>query len=320
MINRPIINQGEHPIETGNYHIVTNEIIHLCAVMHRWISNRVPGAIIYGRPRLGKTKAIEYLKVYLKSEFGETLPIFTMLCSYHKPNENRFFTELLRDVGHSAFLQGKPEAKKDRLLKFFIQQAENSGHHKIILFIDEAHMLYEQDYNWLIDIYNQLDRCSINLTVILVGQKDLIHQKSAFISGNKMQIVGRFMVQEQMFSGVKTANDLKICLNSYDNTSEYPIGSGFSFTRYFFPEAFDDGNRFVNEAEAIFDRFKKLRSEAKIRGNIEIPMLYITLAIDNCFKIFGANGKGSYWPTLEDWDESIIRSGYIEAETYTTLP
>ena len=133
MYSRPTIAQGQHPIETGNYYLPTNAIIELYAVVNRWISNRSPGGIVYGRPRLGKTRAIRYLEVYLQQEFGENLPIFKMLCTHHKPNENRFYTDLLRDIGHSAYNQGKAETKRDRLIKFFIERAESSGHHYLLM-------------------------------------------------------------------------------------------------------------------------------------------------------------------------------------------
>ncbi len=319
MDTRPILLKGQHPIETGNYYLPTNAIIELYAVVNRWISNRSPGGIVYGRPRLGKTRAISYLEVYLQHEFGENLPIFKMYCSHHKPNENRFYTDLLRDIGHSAFNVGKVEAKRDRLIKFLIERAESYGHHRIVLFIDDAQMLYEQDYNWFMDIYNQLDRYGITFTVILVGQEELLHQKSAFISAAKMQIIGRFMVHEHKFSGIKSTEDLKMCLHGYDDTSEYPANSGWSFTRYFFPEAFEEGMRFANEAQIIIDKFKEVRSKTNIRGKIEIPMQYITLTVDNCMKIFGANGKGVHWPSISNWEEAINSSGYIEAEIYNSM-
>lgn len=319
MGNIPIINKNEHPVETGNYYLPTNAIIELYAVVHRWISNRAPGGIVYGRPRLGKTRAISCLEVYLKNEFGENLPIFRMYCSHHKPNENRFYTDLLRDIGHSGYNIGKAEAKKDRLIKYFIERAESSGSHRIILFIDDAQMLYEQDYNWLMDIYNQLDRYGISMTVILVGQKELLHQKSAFISAGKMQIIGRFMVHEYKFSGVKNIADLTTCLSGYDETSEFPTNSGYSYTRYFFSDAYDEGHRFKKDVQMIFSKFQKLRKDAQIRGELEIPMQYITLSVDNCMKNFGRNGKGVYWPSAMEWEESIISSGYVEAEIYNSM-
>lgn len=49
----------------------------------KWVENRIPGAIIYGRPRLGKTRAISYLINCLPQDFGET-PIYHIHCRKYK--------------------------------------------------------------------------------------------------------------------------------------------------------------------------------------------------------------------------------------------
>ena len=314
-VERPVFD-GQHPIESGNYHIITKEILDLYGVINKWIKNRLPGGIVYGRPRLGKTRAIEYMRYYLKEEYGKEFPIFSILCSQHKPSENKFYTDMLREVGHGFYSQGKAEVKKERLINFFIEEAEKSNQGKIVLFIDEAHMLFEQDYNWLIDIYNQLDRKKINMTVILVGQEELKHQRSSFIVSKKNQIIGRFMVQEYKFSGIKSLQEMKICLDGYDFSSEYPADSGWSFTRYFFPEAYDNGYRLTNDAEVIFNSFQNLRLENNIKSEFEIPMQYFTLSINNCLSTYGANGKNVYWPSKMNWEQVIQDSGYLESEIY----
>lgn len=49
------------------------------------------GAIIYGRPRLGKTRAITYLMNCLPQDFGNNMPIYHVRCrTYKRPNENSF--------------------------------------------------------------------------------------------------------------------------------------------------------------------------------------------------------------------------------------
>lgn len=320
MIKRPLLNKGEHPIERGVYNIPTKEISDLYDEVSNWISNRAQGGIIYGRPRLGKTRAIACLIQYLKYEFGDDLPVFTALWAHQlKPSENRFYSELLKHIGYSAYSQGKAEVKKDRLIKYLIHKATNCVYRKIILFIDEAHMLFEQDYNWLMDIYNQLDRHSINFTVILVGQKELLFQKDSFIRAKRMQLVGRFMVQQYKFSGIKSIEDLKICLQGYDTLCEYPVGSGFSYTRYFFPEAFDEGNRLSDNADIIFNQFEELKSKNNIKSTLEIPMQFISLTIEICLKKYGANGKGIYWPSMQEWNDAIKISGYVRSEICTSM-
>lgn len=102
------------------------------------------------------------------------------------------------------------------------------------------------------DIYNELDSAGISMTVILVGQEELVHQRSAFIQAKKAQIIGRFMIHEYKFKGVTDIKDMTVCLAGYDNVSEYPINSGWSFTRYYFPEIFDQGHRLHHCAKELF--------------------------------------------------------------------
>lgn len=60
------------------------------------LENRSPGGIIYGRPRLGKTRAIHYLTTELQENHGSQLPVFMVNCRKYKyPSEITFFEDLL---------------------------------------------------------------------------------------------------------------------------------------------------------------------------------------------------------------------------------
>jgi len=52
---------SKHPIERRDYLLTTPAIKALFDQLCEWIEFRTPGAIIAGRPRLGKTRAIEAL-------------------------------------------------------------------------------------------------------------------------------------------------------------------------------------------------------------------------------------------------------------------
>ena len=47
--------------------------------VEEWVSRSNYGAIIYGRPRIGKTRAIKYISDNLRKKFGEELPIYIYL-------------------------------------------------------------------------------------------------------------------------------------------------------------------------------------------------------------------------------------------------
>jgi hypothetical protein len=209
--SRPYVSKNTHPIETGRYLLPTNEIVRMYDKISQWIINRSPGGMIYGRPRLGKSRAITYLTYQLPNEFGDNLPIFIIKCrQYKQPSENSFFEDLLKDVGHALPFNGKANIKRDRLFRYLLEKAERSAQKRIILFINDAQRLFELQYGWLMDIYNELDSAGISMTVILVGQEELVHQRSAFIQAKKAQIIGRFMVHEYKFKGVTDIKDMTV--------------------------------------------------------------------------------------------------------------
>ncbi|MEG6520870.1 ATP-binding protein [Desulfotomaculum sp. 1211_IL3151] len=316
---RPILPPKTHPVETGRYLIATKAIDQLCDTVTTWVDTRCPGGIIHGRPRLGKTRAIQYLINELSNENGLLLPVCSATCrQYRAPSEVNFFEDMLKDVGH-AIVGGLASSKRDRLSKFFIEKAEWSRTNRIVLIIDEAQRLQQIQYDWLMDIYNELDNNGISMTVVLVGQDELLHQRSVFMTLKKVQIVGRFMVHTFKFEGVKKVSDLMTCMAGYDEYSEYPETSNCSFTRYFFPDLFENGFRLQLYAHELFEVFKELRQENGIKKALEIPMQYVTLTIEYCLKRYGINGKNIDKLGKIHWREAVEHSGYIHAEMYQDI-
>ncbi|MBT2679557.1 AAA family ATPase [Bacillus sp. ISL-35] len=318
-LGRPIISKGSHPIETGRYLLATNEIQKLYLKIQQCLNNRFPGAIIYGRPRLGKTRAIKYLTHILPNEF-DGLPIYFITCrKYKNPNEAVFFEDLLIDVGHGTPFSGKANVKRQRLLKFLIQEAEVSRQKRIVLFIDDAQRLHEIQYGWLMDINNELDRFGVSLTVFLVGQQELLDQRSVFLELGQAQIIGRFMVQQHKFEGVCNRSDMYECLLGYDEDCEFPSNSGVSFTKYYFPEAFVNGFRLANYTDELMEIYTEMRREAGLSSRFEIPMQYLTLAIEFALKKYGVEGEDLNSISKTQWIDAIKYSSYIESELYSAI-
>jgi hypothetical protein len=314
---RPNVPAGSHPIETTRYLLPTASIDSSYNAVLQWIENRVPGAIIYGKPRFGKTRGIHYLTRLLAKEFGNNLPIMTLLCrDYRIASETIFFEDLLRTAGHALFRSGKATAKRDRLIEYLAEKVEFSSQNRLILFIDEAQKLHEQHYKWLIDIHNELDARDVAMIVLLVGQDEIIHQFSAFQQTQKTQIIGRFMVHQLQFHGLRGATQIRRCLEAYDVDSEYPEGSGWSFTRYFYPAAFNSGFRLKSYAASLWEAFRLTKDECGVPGKREIPMQYFCRTVEFALRKYGTLEEVSREISLEMWKDAIRVSGYIDAERF----
>ncbi len=314
---RPSLPPGTHPVETGRYTLSTPPLGRFCDDLKGWIKNRATGAIVTGRPRTGKTRGIRFGVEEIRDELGTTFPIMTFSCEDHqRPTEARFFEFLLREFGHSLSHSGTTGAKRARLIQLLINKACTDHHSRLILIADEAQRLSTPQYNWLVDIYNVLDRHDIATTFVLVGQPELANQRDVFEQSKKMQIIGRFMVHLHEFSGLRNFKDFTYCLKGYDEGSEYPEGSGCSFTKYFFPSGFEAGWRLTDESKVLWQAFQEVRAEAMLPGKAEIPMQYFSRTVEYALRNYGSVEGGKPTISLEQWKEAIEQSGYRDAGRY----
>jgi hypothetical protein len=82
----------------------------------------------------------------------------------------------------------------------------------VLRFCDEAQRYVENEYEGLRDVHDALDRQQIKLFTFLVGQQEMLAQKTAMQVAGKTQIVARLMVEELSFYGIRNANDVATCL------------------------------------------------------------------------------------------------------------
>lgn len=314
----PLIKLRNHPIETGEYLVASDAVVRTCDTVTKWIEIGCPVGVIHGRPRLGKTRAIQYII----NEFagnGSAWPVSMIICKkYQTPSEASFYEDMLSDIGH-GIIGGHVKNKHNRLCRLLLEKSELSGTNHFVLIIDEAQRLEQIQYNCLMDVYNELDSHGASLTVILVGQNELLNQRSVFITLEKVQKIEKFMVPTFQFEGIKKVEELETCLSGYDEYSEYPDKSGWSFTHYYFPDAFDSGFRLKSYSNEIFEIFKELHQENGVKKSLEIPIQYVTLTIEYFLKIFGVKGSNLKTFDKRHLKESIENSGYIEADIYRNI-
>lgn len=305
---------------SNDFNIATPAIMNLKNQVLKWIADGTPGSIIYGRPRIGKTRAILFIASVLKSKYGRELPIYVLNATEHIPKDKFFYSEMLKVVGHPEFDKGTVSMLKDRLLNTLFANACNTKYRKIILFIDEAYNFSEKDFKWLMDIYNNLNLKNIHLYVFLVGSEELVARKQALIMAKQHQIVGRFMVEECHFHGIQNVRDMSICLCNYDNPLDVNENQ-LILTKEFFPDAYADGKRLAETADILMDEYLKIMKEIGIPASSEIPMMYFINTVKFCILNYGINGKKLYFPDNEAWRNSIMNSGYVAAERlYFNVP
>ena len=144
-IPRPI-DPSLHPLVTGNYRLATPAIEGFYELVMRCLRYRIRGALIYGPSRIGKTRAIEYVRLLLAREHPK-ITTYHAQCG-HKPRhaEGPFFATLLEAVGGTAPNAGTTSSKRTRLSLRIREAAARAGSGTVILFCDEAQRYDQNEY------------------------------------------------------------------------------------------------------------------------------------------------------------------------------
>lgn len=130
-----------HISSSIDFTIPTIAILDLAKVVDTWITDGDCGAIIYGRPRIGKTRAIHYISKELKKKYGKDLPVYVLNMTDHKPSEKYFYSEILKTIGHIEAHKGTSSMMKERLINALISDSRETQYRRVVLFIDEAFLL-----------------------------------------------------------------------------------------------------------------------------------------------------------------------------------
>ena len=306
-----------HPIETGNYRIGTPAIQAFADLINRCLRYRITGALTYGPSRIGKTRAIEYLRLLL----AETHPRVTTYHAQaeHKPRhaEGPFFANLLEAVGYPEPDSGGNPTKRMRLINKIKEACARNGSGSVVLFCDEAQRYDENEYEWLRDVHDHLDRLQIRLFTFLVGQQELLAVKTAMQRAKKTQIVARLMVEELAFFGIRNVRDVATCLAGYDQTN-FPRASDWSFTRFYLPQAVTAGYSLAVGAPLLWAAFEQLHHKHGLPGELEIPMESFARAVEIVLKESELRDASAYRPDAALWNVAVRSCGYIQSRQATS--
>lgn len=313
---RPLIPENTHPVESYTFVINSPPITELYDKILKWLKNKHSGGIVYGIPRIGKTEAIKHIRMRLADEYGTALVTFIFNCSKKKnPTADKFYKECLISVNHYFSSSGDEIEKRERLVTFIANATKDIATRRVVIFIDEAQKLSNEEYEWLVDLYKCLVNRKIFPVFILIGQHELANRRNVAVLAGQFQIIGRFMSDIHKFRGLKSQDEILECLSQFDEGSEYPEGSGWSFTKYYFPAAFTYGWRLSSQSGIIWKAFNDIIRQYKLPRNdgYGIPMQYFISAV--CSVLRGSSNLEATDPqiSLNSWKEAIEDSGFHTA-------
>jgi hypothetical protein len=317
---RRAIDVIEHPLLRRQYRVATAAIESFVDLVERCIRVLIPGALMYARPRMGKTYAIDYACLHLGRSRPDVLTL-RMSCEYHRTAfEGPFFNALLIAAGAPGeALKANNTDKRQALIQRLRERLAARRGYIVVLFCDEAQRQSIDAYEWLRDVHDQLAFHGIRLLTFLVGQPQLLAQKGRYQMSGDEQIVARFMIEQLEFSGIEDAADAATCLAGYDQT-RYPEHSGPTFTEFFLPQGVAAGLRLEECGADLWNAFVRAHAEAQLPGAPEIQMDYFTRAVESLL------GQGKRFDSsllkLDEghWMRAVEESGYVAAQRSVISP
>lgn len=307
---------SSHPVITRSFTIPTPPLKRAIQTMAHLIASGAPHGVWIAPPRIGKTSATEYSQQCLSEAFPQ-LPIFRYISRHTQlPKEREFYADLLTQLGAGQTKKTVTSSEcLDKVVRLMFAAAQSQGS-KIVLFIgDEMQEFNEHKFSWLMDVSNELHRLGVRMIVILFGQLQLLHVRTALMSQQRADILGRFLSRSYTFHGIRSAAELGEVMDAYDDASirDYPAGSGLSFTEFFLPLAYKSGWRLAGEAIVAWEQFKEGAKRSLTQAQVEqlsVGMEWVAGAIQHILTHHLEFDSARFRLRSADWKEAVAMSGF----------
>lgn len=302
-----------HPVVCNQAHLPTPSIRRAYAEVAEAVAERDPGVSFVAFSRFGKTFAISVLADQLAAAFPDVPVLCTNATEHSVFSELTFYSELLHGCTRAPVGQAKARELRNKLVRYLWTLAESRGSDRVVLFVDEAQNWADPELTALRDISNDLALfADVVLLVNLFGAPLLANTRAALLQAGRTDLVGRFMVRQYEFQGVTSAPNFAETAKCYDDVeiSEYPPGSGISFSEFFMPVAFRDGWRLEHEAELAWESFQRA---ARPHGGVkQIGMKWIALTIRRFLVAQSEWDRAGFRGDDKMWGMAIGRSGFVQ--------
>lgn len=297
----------DHPVVTREYSLFTPSINDMVNAIAAWLDDQVDGATIYGPSRFGKSNAVDHwLQNLLSERHGGYVPM--VIWSHMDPggqsSVGRFYAHLLDASNHELAKAAKsPLDRQHMLIERWIWMARKGGGRFLVLVIDEAQSMTQREWIWLVELHSTLEKNHVRLCVFSIASLQFYDEPIGMALSGGAHVAARFMLESRQFHGVRSVEELRYVLSGYDEDSEWPQGSGLSFTAGLAPDAWEDGFRMGDNAESLMYAMTESLG-ANYLGPIDFPMKTVAQVSRNALlRIAGG----------DDWKEVTKKGAWLQA-------
>lgn len=270
-----------HPLVTMDYSLFTPPIQHMVESLAGWIDDRFNGAVIYGPSRFGKSSAVNHwLQSLLADRYGGYVPLVIWSHTAESANQSvgTFYMHLLEASRHplARAARGIP-ARLEMLVQRWTQLAAQGGGRFMVLVIDEVQSMTDREWQWLVQLHSRLEQEHVRLCVFCVASVQFFDEPIGLALSGGAHVAARFMLATERFRGVCGLDELAFVMSGYDHATEWPPGSGQSFTAGIAPRAWAEGFRMEAHAPALLQAMLD-ELPSRYQSPHEFPMQTIAMS------------------------------------------
>lgn len=244
---------ADHPLLRANAVLATPPVREAATLVFDKAQRARSSVAFWAHPLSGKSSCITALKRLAPTQFPGCAFVVYEPSSKEIAAEGALIEDLLSEIGYEMRVERSLTGKRNQLERALYALAIGGRH--LFFVIDEAQNLHVKELGWLKRLINWLTVRDIRVTAVLFGQSQLCGMHDLY----KVQmpdLTERFMARLNEFRSLQDAGDLRVCLHCCDSETEYPIGSGWSYTQYLWPRAYGSGFRLAKYANELFEAFR----------------------------------------------------------------
>ena len=297
--------------------VATREIEKLSDAIMLALEASYRGICVYSFARFGKTEAITYLRLHRKWLKEYKAAILTLECPKADKRTDGSFTSILLTWFKVRYsLKATPHELMQQLASFLIERCHAAGSKLVMIMADDANRLKPDDYEHLVTLDNLLTRRGYYLFVVSVFQRDVtgFTNETVVRSEYPPHTHGRFLVRKHELSGVRNIEDLSYYLARYDQNTEWPAGSGVSYSRHFSAHAFENGWRLAQEASRLWAAAERLRAANRLPSKWTWPMKSLEGTVAYLLTSIAANKPDFCELSNNEIENAVEVAGYTELE------
>lgn len=203
----------------SSLYITTPMIENLHQRITQWTWCGAIGGCVIGEARSGKTFAVRSLANYIESRLGEKIPVLKIAYGHRdkKTVRGAFFK-----IALSLYGKVKKSNTSDDLSEMICEKlldvASGNRTKQVILLVDEAQFLTIEQFSCFAEIHNMLVELNTNcLFLFVVNEDNFLSIAQQLQLSENSYITERFFTNIYHFYGIRSAQELKVCLEAYED-------------------------------------------------------------------------------------------------------